>query len=47
MTARNRQLLEKGKLITIDNLIDTTTGTVKLRARVREPRTEFSFPTNS
>jgi multidrug efflux system membrane fusion protein len=25
-------LLEKGRLITIDNLIDTTTGTVKLRA---------------
>ena len=27
-----QKLLEKGKLITVDNLIDTTTGTVKLRA---------------
>lgn len=26
-------LLDKGKLITVDNLIDTTTGTVKLRAQ--------------
>jgi membrane fusion protein, multidrug efflux system len=28
-----QSLLDTGKLITIDNLIDTTTGTVKLRAQ--------------
>jgi len=28
-----QKLLEKGKLITIDNQIDTVTGTVKLRAQ--------------
>lgn len=29
----NQQLLGRGRLITVDNLIDTTTGTVKLRAQ--------------
>jgi multidrug efflux system membrane fusion protein len=36
-------LLEKGKLITIDNQIDTVTGTVKLRAQFANPKAEL-FP---
>ena len=36
-------LLEKGKLITIDNQIDTVTGTVKLRAQFSNSKAEL-FP---
>lgn len=38
-----QKLLEKGKLITIDNQIDTVTGTVKLRAQFANPKGEL-FP---
>ncbi len=37
------QMLAKGKLITIDNLIDTVTGTVKLRAEF-DNRNDALFP---
>ena len=40
-------LLEKGKLITIDNQIDTVTGTVKLRARNSSMQRTCFFLTNS
>jgi multidrug efflux system membrane fusion protein len=38
-----QKLLEKGKLITIDNQIDTVTGTVKLRAQFGNSKGEL-FP---
>jgi len=38
-----QKLLEKGKLITIDNQIDSVTGTVKLRAQFNNPD-ELLFP---
>ncbi len=38
-----QKLLAKGRLITVDNLIDTTTGTVKLRAEF-DNRTGILFP---
>ncbi|MGA2205716.1 MAG: efflux RND transporter periplasmic adaptor subunit [Terracidiphilus sp.] len=38
-----QKLLEKGKLITIDNQIDSVTGTVKLRAQFNNPG-ELLFP---
>jgi membrane fusion protein, multidrug efflux system len=40
---RTNHLLAKGRLITVDNLIDTTTGTVKLRAEFNNPN-EVLFP---
>jgi multidrug efflux system membrane fusion protein len=39
----NTKLIEKGKLITVDNQIDTVTGTVKLRAQFNNPNGQF-FP---
>lgn len=39
----NQKLLETGKLTTIDNQIDTTTGTVKLRAVFDDPH-QILFP---
>ncbi len=39
----NTKLIEKGKLITIDNQIDTQTGTVKLRAQF-DNRNSVLFP---
>lgn len=39
----NAQQLGAGKLITIDNQIDTTTGTVKLRAEFSNPKNQL-FP---
>ena len=38
-----QKLLEKGKLITVDNQIDTVTGTVKLRAQFANPKGDL-FP---
>jgi multidrug efflux system membrane fusion protein len=37
------KLIEKGKLITVDNQIDTVTGTVKLRAQFNNPNMQL-FP---
>ena len=39
--------LATGKLTSIDNQIDTTTGTVKLRARIRQSRRRRCFRTSS
>ncbi|MGD0479117.1 MAG: efflux RND transporter periplasmic adaptor subunit [Terracidiphilus sp.] len=39
----NTKLIAKGKLITVDNQIDTVTGTVKLRAQFNNPNTQL-FP---
>lgn len=39
----NTKLIEKGKLITVDNQIDTVTGTVKLRAQFDNPNSVL-FP---
>jgi len=39
----NTKLIEKGKLITVDNQIDTVTGTVKLRAQF-DNRNDVLFP---
>jgi membrane fusion protein, multidrug efflux system len=39
----NTKLIEKGKLITVDNQIDTVTGTVKLRAQFNNPNGQL-FP---
>ncbi len=39
----NTRLIGKGRLITVDNQIDTTTGTVKLRAQFDNPNSEL-FP---
>jgi multidrug efflux system membrane fusion protein len=39
----NTKLIAKGKLITVDNQIDTVTGTVKLRAEFNNPNAEL-FP---
>ncbi len=39
--------LATGTLVTVDNQIDTTTGTVKLRGGIRQRRRERCFPTSS
>ncbi len=42
----NVKQLDAGKLATVDNEVDTATGTVKLRARLPEPKNQL-FPTSS
>ena len=46
-TATRRAKLATGKLLTVDNQIDTTTGTVKLKAEFAERPISRSFRTSS